>query len=555
MMRKLLLLKLLVFFALHHTAQTSYNTFWIQFKDKHNSAFSLSKPNQFLSQKAIERRLNWGIGFDSLDLPVNQNYIDQVLNIGSSQLLLKSKWFNSITVQINDTSSSSVSIWLNQVNQLECVLQVRSLENIIQGGKVKSMQGVQTAQENQTHSYGDSYRQVEMLNGHFLHDLGFEGQGVDLAVFDGGFLFADELPAMKHLFTEGRIKSKHDLLHVNSAEVYDASTHGMMVLSHMAGIIPDSLYGTATQANYYLFQTEDVFQEVRLEEDTWIQAAEMADSIGVDVINSSLGYSLFDFESMSYLPVDMNGQTTRISQAANICAIKGTLVVNSAGNSGASAWHAITAPSDAEHVLSIGAVDANEIHASFSGYRPPNGPFVKPNVVAMGRQTVYAAYDSTIARGNGTSFSSPIIAGLSACLMQAFPQVSNLKIKDVIERSASLYETPNDSMGYGVPDFWKAFLMLSQEQNGFNENENILVYPQPSAGIFEVRIKSKMVTPKVYLFNATGGSIRITRPYFNQLENEWFRIEVDLSDQAAGTYYLMVHENDEILTTPLIRME
>ncbi|MFM9423075.1 MAG: hypothetical protein RIR06_1536 [Bacteroidota bacterium] len=554
-MKKLLLLHFLVLFALYHSAQTSYNTFWIQFKDKHNSEFSISKPNQFLSKKAIERRLEWGLGFDSLDLPVNKNYIDQVLNMGNSQLLLKSKWFNSITVQVNDTSSSVLATWLNQISQLECVLQVRSLENILQNGKVISIQGEQANQENQTHSYGDSYRQIEMLNGHFLHDLGFEGQGVDLAVFDGGFLFADELPAMKHLFSEGRIISQHDLLHFNSSEVFDASTHGMMVLSHMAGIIPDSLYGTATQANYFLFQTEDVFQEVRLEEDTWIQAAEMADSIGVDLINSSLGYSLFDFESMSYLPVDMNGQTTRISQAANICALKGTLVVNSAGNSGASAWHAITAPSDAEHVLSIGAVDENEIHASFSGYRPPNGPFVKPNVVAMGKQTVYAAYDSTIARGNGTSFSSPIIAGLAACLMQAFPHVSNLKIKDVIERSASLYETPNDSMGFGVPDFWKAFLMLSQEQNGFVQNENILVYPQPSSGIFEVRIKSNMVTPKVYLFSATGSSIRNTRPYFNQLENEWCRIEVDLSNQAAGTYYLMVHENDEILTTPLIRIE
>lgn len=554
-MKKLLLLHFLVLFALDHSAQTSFNTFWIQFKDKHNSDFSISKPNQFLSQKAIERRLEWGLGFDSLDIPVNKNYIDQVLNIGNTQLLLKSKWFNSITVQVNDTSSSVLATWLNQINQLECVLQVRSLQNIIQNGKVIAIQGVQSIQENQMHSYGDSYRQIEMLNGHFLHDLGFEGQGVDLAVFDGGFLFADELPAMQHLFSEGRVISKHDLLHFNSSEVFDASTHGMMVLSHMAGIIPDSLYGTATQANYFLFQTEDVFQEVRLEEDTWIQAAEMADSIGVDVINSSLGYSLFDFESMSYLPADMNGQTTRISQAANICALKGTLVVNSAGNSGASVWHAITAPSDAENVLSIGAVDANEIHASFSGYRPPNGPFVKPNVVAMGKQTVYAAYDSTIARGNGTSFSSPIIAGLAACLIQAFPHVSNLKIKDVIERSASLFETPNDSMGYGVPDFWKAFLMLSQEQNGFVQNENILVYPQPSAGIFEVRIKSNVVAPKVYLFNAAGASIRNIRPYFNQLENEWCRIEVDLSNQAAGTYYLMVHENDEILTTPLIRME
>jgi serine protease AprX len=536
-------------------AQSSYNTFWIQFKDKQNSQYTLAHPSQFLSQKAIDRRLAWGLGFDSLDIPVNSNYIQQVLQLGNSQLLLKSKWFNSITVQLSDTSQGVVTEWLNQLEQLQCVLQVRNLENFIQNGKQIFLRGgEQSLSENQNHSYGESFRQIEMLNGHFLHDLGFEGQGVDLAVFDGGFLFANELPAMKHLFTDGRIKSTHDLLHFNTPEVFDASTHGMMVLSHMAGIIPDSLYGTSTQANYYLFQTEDVFQEVRLEEDTWIQAAEMADSMGIDVINSSLGYSLFDFEDMSYLPTDMNGQTTRISRAANICALKGTLVVNSAGNSGANAWHAITAPSDAEHVLSIGAVDANGVHASFSGFMPPNGPFIKPNVVAMGRQTVYAAYDSTIARGNGTSFSSPIIAGLSACLIQAFPHVPNLKIKEAIEKSASLYATPNDSMGYGIPDFWKAFLMLSSEFSDQRENE-IFVYPQPSHDKFEIRLKSNFLNPKIFLFNESGQILPHVNPFFSQQENGWIRIEVDLRYEAAGTYYCLIHENNNYCSTPLIRIK
>ena len=554
-MKKFILLPLIVLFVFSISAQSSFNTYWIQFKDKNNTPFSLSNPNQFLSQKCIDRRLEWGLAIDSLDIPVNQSYIQQVNAVGNSQLLLKSKWFNSITVQVIDTSSATIANWLNQINQIPCVLQVRCLENIIQNGKSISSFGVQSEGENQEHRYGDSFRQIEMLNGHFLHDLGFEGQGVDLAVFDGGFLFADELPAMKQLFAEGRIVAKHDLLHFNSSDVFDASTHGMMVLSHMAGIIPDSLYGTATQANYHLFQTEDVFQEVRLEEDTWIQAAEMADSIGIDVINSSLGYSLFDLESMSYVPEDMNGQTTRISQAANICALKGVLVVNSAGNSGDDWWHSITAPSDAEHVLSVGAVNQNEVHASFSGFRPPNGPFVKPNVVAMGKQTVFASSDSTIARGNGTSFSSPIVAGLSACLIQAFPHVSNLKIKDVIEKSASLYDSPNDSMGYGVPDFWKAFLMLSQDQSARLDEGKILVYPQPSTGIFEIRFNSLLSNPKVYLFDAAGNGIRNFQPYYSQQENNWFRMEVNLNNQSIGTYYLVIQTLDQTYTTPLILIE
>jgi subtilisin family serine protease len=498
--------------------------------------------------------MQFNIPFDSLDLPVNKNYISQVLAIGNCNLLLKSKWFNAITVQVVDTSSAVISNWLNEIHQLPFVLQVRNLNEFNKSGNVKIKSGIQSLSENQDHSYGESFRQIEMLNGHFLHDLGFEGQGVDIAVFDGGFLFANELPAMHHLFQENRILSTHDFLHFNSPEVYDASTHGMMVLSHMAGIIPDSLYGTACMANYTLFQTEDVFQEVRLEEDTWIQAAEWADSLGIDVVNSSLGYSLFDFESMSYVPADMNGTTTRISQAANICALKGTLVVNSAGNSGADPfWHAITAPSDAEHVLSIGAVNSNEVHASFSGFRPPNGPFVKPNVVAMGKQTVYAAYDSTIARGNGTSFSSPIIAGLSACLIQAFPHVSNLKVKEAIEKSASLYTNPNDSMGYGVPDFWKAFLILSEENLSIpNSNSSMVVYPQPSQGNFEIRINANFKSPRINLYNAAGQAIKNVAPYFNQMENGWLRVNVDLSVQEAGTFYCLIQENDLIFTSPLI---
>jgi len=395
---------LVSFFIAHGLfAQSSYNTYFVQFRDKADSQFSLSNPSAYLSTKAVERRIRTGIGFDSLDLPVNENYIQQVLQQGNSNLLLKSKWFNSITVELVDTAIAAA--WKQQVESLPCVYQVKSLPSVPLE-KISIHKGTQSQEGLVSDDfYGPSFRQTEMLNGHLLHQLGLNGQGMDIAVFDGGFLFANVLPAMSHLFEEGRVIETHDFLHYNSPEVFDASTHGTMVLSHMAGIMQDSLYGTAVEANYYLFQTEDVFREVRLEEDTWIQAAEWADSIGIDVINSSLGYSLFDEDYMNYSTSDMNGSTTRISQAAEICALKGTLVVNSAGNSGDDPWHVITAPSDAEHVMCIGAVDLNGNHASFSGFHPPGLEGVKPNVVAMGRQTVYASMDSTISRGNGTSFS------------------------------------------------------------------------------------------------------------------------------------------------------
>ena len=530
--------------------QSSFNTYFIQFKNKANTPYSLTNPSQYLSLKAIGRRIRTGVGFDSLDLPVNQAYINQVLSIGNAQLLLKSKWFNSITVELIDTAIAAS--WKQQIEALSCVYQVKSLPSIpLQ--KIPIRRGVQSEEGLISDDfYGPSFRQTEMLNGHLLHQLGLNGKGMDIAVFDGGFIYANTLPAMSHLFEEGRIIETHDFLHYNSPEVFDAATHGTMVLSHMAGIMKDSLFGTAVEANYYLFQTEDVFREVRLEEDTWIQAAEWADSIGIDVINSSLGYSLFDEDYMNYETSDMNGSTTRISQAADICALKGTLVVNSAGNSGNDPWHVITAPSDAKHVLCIGAVDANGVHASFSGYHPPGLDDVKPNVVAMGKQTVFAASDSTITRGNGTSFSSPIIAGMAATLWQAFPSATNMDIFKAIEESSSLYLTPNDSMGHGIPDFWKAFVNLSNQIYGQPNERSVLVFPQPSDGQFEIRVEGNF--PDVgnyhYLYDSAGRKMRYYKWDYNYSE-PWAIYHLDLTPQPTGQYYFVIESSKGFQVVPL----
>ncbi len=537
-------------FGFELSAQSSFNTYFVQFRDKADSQFSLSNPSAYLSTKSVERRIRTGVGFDSLDLPVNGNYIQQVLQQGNSNLLLKSKWFNSITVELVDTAIAAV--WKQQVESLPCVYQVKSLPSVPLE-KISIHKGTQSEEGMVSDDfYGPSFRQTEMLNGHLLHQLGLNGQGMDIAVFDGGFLFADVLPAMSHLFEEGRIIETHDFLHYNSPAVFDASTHGTMVLSHMAGIMKDSLYGTAVDANYYLFQTEDVFREVRLEEDTWIQAAEWADSIGIDVINSSLGYSLFDEDYMNYSTSDMNGSTTRISQAAEICALKGTLVVNSAGNSGDNPWRVITAPSDAEHVLCIGAVDLNGNHASFSGYHPAGLNDVKPNIVAMGRQTVYAAMDSTISRGNGTSFSSPIIAGMAATLWQAFPTATNMDIFNAIEKSASLYQTPNDSMGYGIPDFWKAFVSLSNQIYSQPNELSVLVFPQPSDGQFEIRVEGNFPDTNnyPYLYDSSGRSVKYYKWEYNYSE-PWAIYHLDLTSHPVGQYYFVIESSEGIQVVPL----
>ncbi|MDP4717220.1 MAG: hypothetical protein NWS51_05780, partial [Flavobacteriales bacterium] len=222
-------------FGFELSAQSSFNTYFVQFRDKADSQFSLSNPSAYLSVKAVERRIRTGVGFDSLDLPVNGNYIQQVLQQGNSNLLLKSKWFNSITVQLLDTSIAAA--WKQQVEALPCVFQVKSLPSVPLE-KISIHKGTQSEEGMVSDDfYGPSFRQTEMLNGHLLHQLGLNGQGMDIAVFDGGFRFADVLPAMAHLFEEGRIVETHDFLNFTSPNVFDASTHGTMVLSHMAGIM------------------------------------------------------------------------------------------------------------------------------------------------------------------------------------------------------------------------------------------------------------------------------------------------------------------------------
>ena len=442
-------------------AQTAPGKYWIQFTDKAASPFSLSNPSAFLSEKCIERRLKFSIGFDERDIPVNESYIDQVLATGFCELHHRSKWFNAITIFTLDSTLIDTIATLPFVYQVKAVQTFStSDEQLMEKDVTATIKSIQEDRCDVSEKYGPSFRQIEMLNGHLLHALGYTGKNVDIAQLDAGWDKTDQLPAFDKLRGEGRIKMTRDFVFEPTDPVYSLNTHGTFCLSIMAGNIPDSLLGTAPDANYYLFRSEDPTGENLVEEDNWVAAAELCDSLGIDIINSSLGYSQFDDSTVNHTYADMDGNTTHAAIAADIAASKGILVVNSAGNSGDNPWHYITTPSDGDSVLCIGAVNADRQHAFFSSYGPSSDGDVKPNVSAMGQATVYAALDSTINTGNGTSFSSPVIAGMAACLLQAFPDKSNMEIFHAIEESASLYPGHNDEIGFGIPDFWRAFQLL-----------------------------------------------------------------------------------------------
>lgn len=479
-------------------AQIAPEFYLVHFTDKANSPFSVDRPYEFLGPRALEKRQRFQIPVTEADLPVNPQYTGAVLSEPGCRLHHRLKWQNAITIEITDTLRRDEI--LDFVRAFPFVFSVRIASGKGDGMQYRKMETELSAgrdfipdtnlEDRYSDFYGPSFRQVGMINAHVLHELGLTGEGVVIALFDSGWDKTDVLPVFKHLWDRNAILGTKDFAFPYNDNVFTLSSHGTSVLSIIAGYVPDSLIGTAPDASYYLFRTENVLYEYLIEEYNWAAAAEYADSIGVDIINSSLGYSLFDDPLQNHAHTDLNGDITPSAIAADMAAQRGILVVNSAGNSGNQPWFFITSPSDADSVLCVGAVDANGHRAFFSGFGPGYDNLVKPDVMTMGQATVYAAVDGTIRTGNGTSFSSPVMAGGAALLFQACGgEKSNMEIIEAIRRSAHRYTVPSDSMGYGIPDLWKALRLIRPEAAENLDKELILVYPNPATNTLRVQSK------------------------------------------------------------------
>jgi len=546
----IIILQLLISTAFTN-AQSENSRYWIQFSDKNYSPFSLNSPEEFLSPEAIARRANQNIALDESDLPVNENYIQEVLALVDGELIHKSKWFNAITIKterprlLGNLDKLPFVVGYEQVKSLRSEVSIKPAFEITASSK-----SAIPFREN-SNVYGESFDQIEMHRGHLLHAIGFSGEGMRIGVIDAGFSFVDELSVFDKIRNEGRLHIGHDFVDGDEG-LFHGSVHGTYVLSTMAGWMPDSLIGTAPMADYWLFRTEDVDSEFPIEEDNWVAAAEMADSIGIDVINSSLGYSLFDDTLYNHTYYNMDGASTRISIAAGMAADKGILVVTSAGNSGDDAWRYITAPADAKNVLTVGAVNVNRQHAFFSSYGPTYDGRVKPNVVALGEQSSFANLNNGIGQGNGTSFASPIMAGLVSCLWQAHPELSVSELIQRIEKSSSVFYQPNDSLGYGIPDIWKAHEDLSNWHDRMSEEPVILIYPNPCND--QCRIIADNLSFEGYTFelvDITGRACRINQDYL--ISGNTCIKELDMSNRSRGMYYLKILDDQNTYVYPIIK--
>lgn len=519
-------------------AQTAPATYWVQFTDKTHTPYSTDHPEDFLSARAIERRQRQHIPIDAQDLPIDPAYISALLAAGQFELINRHKWFNAVTIRSTDTLA------LDTIAHLPFVLHMRC-----SGGRAQRMTRTKFAREEdlsfeKTYSdtYGASFRQISMMNGHLLHELGgARGEGMLIGVLDSGFEHADHLDGFSELRARNGIVLTRDLVEPGH-NVYDAHWHGRSVLSCMAGRLPGRMLGTAPMADYVLLRTENADSEFLVEEDNWTSGAELADSIGCDVLNTSLGYTRFDDTLMDHTYADLNGTTTRISIAAGIASRKGMIPVNSAGNSGEDDWHYISAPADALDILAVGAVNDERQVAPFSSRGPSSDGRVKPDVCAVGWGAIGLGIDGLRADPlNGTSFSSPITCGLVACLWQLHPEKTAHEVMDAVRRSASHFIAPTDSTGYGIPDFWRAHLLLGGRDLTHLSGPQLLdVHPMPFSDHLDLEFYSGDATSlDLELIDGMGRALWSSSTPLEPRIYTQLRIEApSLRDLANGSYVL-----------------
>jgi hypothetical protein len=477
----------------HAQAAPAY-AYRVRFKDK-NGTLTFADSLQFLSQKALQRRAFQGIPLDSTDLPVVQAYIDTVMQTSNAlRLHAVSKWFNQVVIICSDSMKRTALEALPMVESVKLVARFGNgiFKPVFDQSKFPEVSPMPLEAKTTGSSayYGLSYQQVDLIQADCLHDLGYKGENMDIAVFDINFRYTNTCLAFDTLRQQQRIKETFNYCR-DTSWVYSASiptSHGMNVLGCMAANLPGTYVGTAPYANFYLYITEDVLVEQPIEEDNWLSAAERSDSAGVYIINSSLGYNQFDnvLSSNNYTYADMNGQVSLIARAANKAVSKGIFVVNAQGNEGFSAWHYLLTPADADSVYAVGMVDGSGIWGG-SGYGPTSDGQIKPDGMALGKGAGLIGDNCQVGFANGSSFAAPIMSGAIACLWQAVPTLPVWKLRNIIRMSSDRYNNVNNTHGYGIPNFCTAFGIATGTSDVLSIDHRYAIFPNPSTSSFTIK--------------------------------------------------------------------
>lgn len=462
-MKKPLLVLVLAFICISNLKAQRY---LVRLKDKGASPYSFNNPTQYLSQRAIDRRSRFSIAIDSADLPVSPQYLNALKEVPGVSVLNASRWLNQVSIFVTDPNA------LTTINSFPFVISSSQIASRLRTDNattpIKNWESLRTQQPSSGaaerittdyYDYGTSYDQVHLHNGEFLHNIGLRGQTMVIGMLDAGFQNYTTVTGFDSARNNGQILGTWDFVDGNSS-VSEDHPHGEQCFSILAANIPGVFVGTAPKANYFLFKTEDINSEYPIEEHNWVCGAERVDSAGGDLISSSLGYFYFDSPATSYTYADMDGNTTIAARGADMAAKKGLVVVNAVGNAGNLSWHYLLTPADGDSVLAVGAVNTSGVVGSASSYGPSADGQVKPDIASVGVNTYVQYSNNAIGTGSGTSYSCPNIAGLATCLMQGFPEFNNMQIINAIRQAGNNVATPNDRIGYGIPDMKKALVTL-----------------------------------------------------------------------------------------------
>lgn len=534
-MKKTLLLLLFTF-----NLGFSQEDAWVYFTDKPDAETYLANPLSMLTQRSLDRRTAQGITLNTTDVPIAQTYIDQVTVSTGITVMAKSKWLNALHVRGSQTSIQALAS-LSFVSSIEFANQTLNdrFSSTSVSNPINKNMNVEV-----TFNYGTSANQIQMLNGHLLHQQDFTGDGKIIAVLDSGFLNVNTATPFQRLFTNNLILGGYNYVN-QSTNIYALHDHGTMVLSCMGGYVDGQLVGTAPDAQYYLFVTEDVASENPVEESYWVEAAEAADRLGVDVITSSLGYFGYDNPNYSHTYSQMTGNQAFASRGANIAFSKGIIVIASAGNSGSTANPYVGVPAEATNVLAVGAVRSDEVYATFSSIGPSFDGRVKPDVMAQGQASVVSNTSGNIVTANGTSFSGPIMAGMVTSFWSAVPNLTAVDVVQFVKESSDRFTLPTNQYGYGIPDFQLA-LTNALNSESF-ENEVFLIYPNPVNSTIFVKVPDESVNSVFYLYNNLGQKVQeSTIINTNQT--------INVENLASGMYFYELSTQNKTLQGKLLKL-
>lgn len=541
---RLMLLVWLLSSAIAASGQTP-KKYLVTFRDKAGSPYLVGSPEAFLSKRAIERRQRQGIAVTPRDLPPNPAYVQGLRQTGAT-VWYTSRWANAALVEATPEQ-------LTQIQQLPYVTGFESNTALnVNRGERNLLRGTKTTEATRPPdgealpNYGYSLPQVTLIGADSMHARGFHGEGMLIGVIDNGFVNANKMAVFAPLFAENRVVATYDFVN-REPDVFNRGSHGTSVLSTLTGYREGALVGTAYKASYVLIHTEDDSGERLQEEAFWLFGAEFADSVGVDVINSSLGYTTFDDSSTDHTYADLNGNKTIAARAADWAAATGIVVVVAAGNEGNKGWRFVATPADADSVIAVAAVDRNGQYASFSSRGPRVDGHVKPDLAAMGAGVVAAESSGSIVVGSGTSFASPILAGMVAGFWQAHPQLTAQQVIEALKKSASQYASPDDRLGYGIPNFVRAAEWVARNVGG-----GMKLFPNPSRGAEGIHVEFPLDFDPNANFEARLLDLRGTSVWTGTLTGRSFTLPT--ANLPAGLYVLRLTGSQGKFATKVLRL-